>query len=65
MEANSGRWDQSDAALIPENILQSLLGVSGLELSLETSHLANENGWKATRTPDDHRLFEREGSKWV
>jgi hypothetical protein len=62
MEANSSSWDQSDSVLIPENTLQSLLGVSGLELSLETSHLANENGWTAKFTPDGHWLFERKGS---
>jgi hypothetical protein len=62
MEANSGSWDQSDSVLIPESILQSLLGVSGPDLCLETSHLANENGWTAKLTPDGHWLFERKGS---
>jgi hypothetical protein len=62
MDAISGSGDQFDSVLIPEDTLQSLLGVSGADLGLETAHLANENGWKATRTPDDHWLFEREGS---
>jgi len=62
METDSGRWDQSDSVLIPENTLQSLLGVSGPDLRLETSHLANENGWTATRTTDGHWQFERKGS---
>jgi len=52
---------QSDSVLIPENTLQSLLGVSGPDLSLETSHLANENGWTAKPTPDGYWLFERKG----
>jgi len=65
MEANSGSRDQSDSVLIPENILQSLLGVSGPDLTLETSQLANENGWTAKLTPDGHWLFERKDSKWV
>jgi hypothetical protein len=59
MEAISGSWDQSDPVLIPENTLQSLLGVSGPDLILETAHLANENGWTARLTPDGHWLFER------
>ena len=63
MEANFGSWDQSDSVLIPENTLQSLLGVSGPDLSLETSHLAHENGWTAKLTPDGHWLFERKGSR--
>jgi hypothetical protein len=54
MEANSSSWDQSDSVLIPENILLSLLGVSGTELSLETSQLAHENGGIAMPTPDGH-----------
>jgi hypothetical protein len=62
MEANSGSCDQSDCVLISENILQSLLGVSGPDLSLETSHLANENGRTANPTPDGHWLFERKRS---
>jgi hypothetical protein len=53
---------QSDPVLIPESTLQSFLGVSGTDLSLETSRLAHENGWTATRTPDGHWLFERKGS---
>ena len=62
MEANSSSWDQSDSVLIPESILQSLLGVSGPDLSLETSRLADENGWTAKLTPDGHWLFERNNS---
>jgi len=65
MEANSNSWDQSDSVLIPENTLQSLLGVSGPDLSLETSPVASENGWTAKLTPDGPWLFERKGSKWV
>jgi hypothetical protein len=54
MEANSGNCDQSDSVLVPEDTLQALLGVSGSDLSSETCHLANENGWPAKLTPDDH-----------
>jgi len=50
---------QSDSVLIPESTLQSFLGVSTSDISLEVSHLANENGWTATRTPDADWLFER------
>ena len=50
---------QSDSVLIPESTLQSFLGASSTDLSLEASQLANENGWTATRTPDSHWLFER------
>jgi len=59
MEAHSNSWDQSDAVLIPENTLQSLLGVSGPVLSMETSRLANENGWTAKLAPGGYWLFER------
>jgi hypothetical protein len=62
MEAITSSGDQPDPVLIPENILQSLLGVSGPDLTLETSQLANENGWVATPTPDHQWLFERKGS---
>jgi hypothetical protein len=62
MDAASSSWDQTDSVLIPENILQSLLGVSGPELILEASHLANENGWTARLTPEGHWLFERKNS---
>jgi hypothetical protein len=54
---------QSDSVLIPESTLQSFLGVSSTDLSLEVSQLANENGWTATRTPDAHWLFERKGPR--
>jgi len=62
MEANSGSWDQPDSVLVPENTLQALLGVSGPDLSSETSCLATENGWTAKLTPDGNWLFERKGS---
>ena len=62
MEANSSSWDQSDSVLIPEDTLQSLLGVSGIELGVETSDVAKENGWTAMPTPDGHWLFKRNGS---
>jgi len=52
----------SDSVLIPENTLQSFLGVSGADLSVEAYLLANENGWIATHTPDHQWLFEREGA---
>ena len=61
MEAMSGSWDQSDSVLIPENTLQSLLGVSGPDLSSEASQVADENGWTAKLTPNGHWLFERKG----
>ena len=48
---------QSDPVLIPESTLQSFLGHS-TDLSLEASRHANENGWAATRTPDQNRQFE-------
>jgi hypothetical protein len=63
MEANSGSWDQPDSVLVPENTLQALLGVSGPDLSSETSHLAKENGWTAKLAPDGQWLFERKGSR--
>jgi hypothetical protein len=53
---------QSDSVLIPESTLEAFLGASSTDLSLEASQLANENGWTATRTPDGHWQFEREGS---
>ena len=59
MEANYGSWDEPDSVLIPEDILQSFLGVSGPDLSVETYHVANENGWTASLRPDHHWLFER------
>jgi len=62
MEASSDTSDQSDAVLIPEDTLQSLLGVTGLELRAETSDVANENGWTAMPTPDGHWLFKRKRS---
>jgi hypothetical protein len=61
MEANSGSWDPSDSVLVPEDTLQALLGVSGPDLSSETCHLANENGWTAKLTTDGRWLFERKG----
>ena len=62
MEAISGSGDQSDSFLIPEDTLQSLLGMSGAELSLETLTVADENGWTAMPTPDGHWLFKRKVS---
>jgi hypothetical protein len=56
---SDGEVTQSDSVLIPENTLQSLLGVSGPDFCLETSHLADENGWTAKLTPHGHWLFER------
>ena len=50
---------QSDSVLIPESTLQSFLGVSSTDLSLEVSQLANENGWMARFTQDRLWLFER------
>ena len=62
MEASSDPSDQSDSVLIPEDTLQSLLGVSGTELSVETSQIADENGWTVLHTPDGHWQFVRKGS---
>ena len=62
MEANYGSWDEPDSVLIPEDILQSFLGVSGPDLSVETSRIANENGWTVKHTPDGHWQFMRKGS---
>jgi len=62
MEANSSSREQDDSVLIPESTLEAFLGASSTDLSLEASQLANENGWTATRTPDGHWQFEREGS---
>ncbi len=52
----------SDSVLIPENTLQTFLGASGTDISLEASDLARENGWTVTRTPERHWLFERKPS---
>ena len=58
MDAISGSWDKPDPVLIPENILQSLLGVSGHDLSFEAIRLAYENRRIAKLTPDGNWLFE-------
>jgi len=62
MVASPDSSDQSDSVLIPEDTLQSFLGVSGNDLSVETSQLADENGWTVTHTPDGHWQFVRKGS---
>jgi len=62
MEASSDSPDQSDSVLIPEETLQSLLGVSGTDLSSEASHVADENGWTVTHTSDGQWQFVRKGS---
>jgi len=53
---------KSNSVLIPESTLQSFLGVSSTDLSLEASLLACENGWIAKLTPDGQWLFERKAS---
>ena len=62
MEANSGSCDEPDSVFIPEDTLQSFLGVSGPDLGIETSRVANENGWTVKHASDGHWQFERKGS---
>ena len=61
METISSSWDEPDSVLIPDDTLQSLLGVSGPDLSVETSRVANENGWTVKHTPDGQWQFVRKG----
>jgi hypothetical protein len=51
--------DESESILVPEDILKSLLGVSGIDLISETSQVADENGWTVKPASDGYWLFKR------
>jgi hypothetical protein len=55
--------DESDSILVREDTLKSLLGVSGVDLISETSHVADENGWTVKPASDGYWLFKRENRR--
>ena len=59
MYGASSYRDEPDSILVPEEVLKSLLGVSGNDLITETSQVANENGWTVKPTSNGHWVFKR------
>ena len=54
--------DESDSILVPEEVLKSLLGVSGVDLMSEAVEVADENGWTVKPASEGYWLFKRKSA---